>query len=296
VLVAYGKDGNLFRTVNRKPDWVPVYFDETHAVFVRVSSETRALVDALRINWNAPERREVPAAARMNPPDWLADKWPRVVDNIAPKSLGQLALLTGNLRLAHERFEEALRVRPDDADAALHLVVICRALGDDTCVANTLPQAGIGAGRITTPMAAASAFEGSDSLEAAVATYSEMIVQGKGSPDVYQKLAQAALGANLLDAAEKAYRHLADEQPNAAQYWNGLGLIAARRGAYDEALKHFERSLSIAPRQPAILTAVGAVHVKMGQRDLAREVFTRAVEIDPNYQPARQQLRTLEGR
>ena len=73
------------------------------------------------------------------------------------------------------------------------------------------------------------------------------------------------------------------------------GLIATRRGAYDEALKHLERSLSIAPRQPEILTADGVVRVKMGQRDMAREFFARALEVDPNYQPARQQLRALEG-
>jgi tetratricopeptide (TPR) repeat protein len=205
-------------------------------------------------------------------------------------------LLTGNLRLAQQQFEEALRVRFDDADAALHLHVVCRALGDDACVSTTLAQAGTRGARITTPMAAALAFEGSDSLEAAVATYGEMVARSKGSADVYEKMAQAALGANLLDAAEKAYRHLIDQQPNAAQYWNGLGLIATRVGAYDKAVKHFERSLSIAPRQPAILTAVGAVYVKVGQRDLARQVFARAIEIDPSYQPARQQLRALEGR
>ncbi len=294
--MAYTKDGNLFRTVSRRPDWAAVYFDEAHAVFSRALPGTREQVDALRIDWSAPQRHEVSIPARLNPPDWLAGMWPRVADNIASKSLGQLALLTGNLRLARERFEEALRVRPDDADAGLHLVVICRALGDDTCSSRTLAQADPRAARITTAMTAASAFEGSDSLEAAVATYNEMIAQGKGTSDVYQKLAQAALGANQLDRADAAYRHLANEQPNATQYWNALGLIATRRGAYTDALTNFERSLNIAPRQPAILTAVGAVRLKMGQREIAREVFARAVEIDPNYQPARQQLRMLEGR
>jgi Flp pilus assembly protein TadD len=293
VLVAYGTDGNMFRAVMRKADWAPLYFDETHVVFVRVTPETGALVDALRIDWREPVRREVVVAARLNPPDWLAGTWPKVADDIAPKALGQLALLTGNLRLARARFEEALRARPDDAYAALHLVVICRALGDDACANTLVALGGAEAAQITTPMAAAAAFEGSGSLEAAVATYGEMIARNRATTDVYQKLAQAASGANMLDEAEKAYRELADQQPNAAQYWNGLGMVATRRGAYEAALNYFKRSLAIAPRQPAALTAVGVVYGKMGQLDRARESFKQALAIDPNYQPARQQLGSL---
>jgi Flp pilus assembly protein TadD len=293
VMIAYGKDGNLFRTINRKPEWAPVYFDDTHVVFIRDSAENRTTVDALRVDWNNPNQREVAVDSRLDPPDWLDGLWPRVGDDIAAKSLGQLALLTGNLRLARERFEEALRLRPDDTDAALHLLVICRALGDDLSAQRVQSNVGAGGALIRTATAAAAAFEGSGSLEAAVATYREMILRNSGTPEVYQKMAQAALGANLLDAAETAYLHWVDQQPNSTQCWNNLGLIAIRRGSYDRALKYFDRSLTIAPRQPATLTGMGVAYLKIGDRDRASEAFRHALEIDPNYQAARQQLATL---
>jgi Flp pilus assembly protein TadD len=294
VLVAHGIDGNLFRTVSRKADWAPIYFDETHVVFVRITPETLTIVQAQRIDWNAPARHDVEVPARMEPADPIAGSWPKVADDVAPKALGQLALLTGNLPLARHQFEEALRARPDDSDAALHLGVVCRALGDDARASELLAPAD--AALIGTAKAAATAFESSGSFEAAVATYNAMIARDGGTPELYQNLAQAALGANRLDIADRVYHRLADDQPNATQYWNGLALVATRREAYDEALGYFHRSLSIAPRQPAVLTAMGVVRVRMGQPNAAREEFARALEIDPNYQPARRELGALGAR
>jgi tetratricopeptide (TPR) repeat protein len=293
-LLAHGTDGNLFRTINRKTDWAPVYFDETHAVFVRITPANRALIDSLRIDWSAPTQRDVELPPRLDPPDWLGGLWPKVKDNVAPKALGQLALLTGNLTLARHQFEEALSARPDDRDAALHLGVICRALGDDARASELLATAG--ASQIGTAKDAAAAFESSGSFEAAAATYNGMIARGGGTPEVYQKLAQAAIGANQLDIADQAYQSLVKDEPNAPQYWNGLALVATRREAYGEALGYFDRSLSIAPRQPAVHTAMGLVRVRMGQPDPARESFKRALEIDPNYQPARRELEALGTR
>ena len=294
VLIAHGTDGNLFRTVSRKTDWAPIYFDETHGVFVRITPEARAFVEAQRIDWNAPARHDVEVPARMGPADPLAGFWPKVADDVAPKALGQLALLTGNLQLARERFEAALRARPDDGDAALHLGVVCRALGDDLRASELLAPAD--AARIGTAKAAAAAFESSGSFEAAIATYDAMIARDGGTTEVYQKLAQAALGANRLDIADRVYHRLAEDEPNATQYLNALALVATRREAYDEALGYFDRSLSIAPRQPAVLTAMGVVRVRMGQPDAARKEFARALEIDPNYQPARRELGALGAR
>jgi Flp pilus assembly protein TadD len=295
VLVAQGTDGNLFRTVNRRDDWAPVYFDETHTLFVRVTPETRALVAARRIDWSAPVRAEAAVPAWLDPPDWLAGLWPRVKDDVGEKALGQLALLTGNLPLARDRFAEALAVRPDDADAALSLGVVSRALGDDARADEWLARAGGNATQIRTALGAAQAFESAGSYEAAVATYEGMVARGAGSPDLDQRLAQMAIAANRLDAAVAAYRRLVAARPGVEQFWNGLGLAESRREAYEEAVASFERSLAINPKQPAVLTAIGSARVRMGRSDLAREAFTRALEIDPNYQPARQQLGALGG-
>lgn len=295
VLVAHGTDGTLFRLINRRADWAPVYFDETHAVFVRVTPETRAFVEPLRIDWSAPVRRDAPVAPELSPPDPLAGLWPRVADDVEPKALGQLALLTGNLQLARERFEEACAVRPDDTDAALHLGVVCRALGDDARADELLARAGGDATRVRTALAAAMAFESSDSLEAAVATYRSMIARGDAAPDVYDRAAKVAMSAGWLDTATEISRQMTVQKPTSEQAWNGLGLAAMRREAYDEALASFERSLEINPRQAVVLTAIGAARLKMNQPDLARAAFARAVEVDPNYQPARQQLNALGG-
>ncbi|HQR38976.1 MAG TPA: tetratricopeptide repeat protein [Blastocatellia bacterium] len=295
VIVTHTTDGDLFRTLNRKDDWAPVYFDETDVVFVRITPETHAMIDALRVDWTAPRQRVVTLPDRIRSSDPLAGLWPHVADNVAVKSLGQLALLTGNLILARERFEEAHRIRPDDADTTLLLGVVCRALGDDATATPLLASVGGGAVRITTPAAAAAAFESAGTLESAVATYEGIVARGGGTPDVYQKLAEAALGANELDNASRAYRHLVESSPNSTDAWNSLGMIASERASYDEALQCFQRSLEITPQQPAVLTAIGIVRARQGQADQAREAFHKALAIDPNYQPAKKQLSSLGG-
>ncbi len=292
VVVSYNTDGALFRTVNRRRGWIPIYFDETHALFVRETPETKTALDALRIDWAAPVRRDVEFPPRLDPPDWLAGAWPHVSDDVATKSLGQLALLTGNLPLARERFAEALDKRPDDADAALHLGVVCRALGDDDTANRALARAG-SAASVPTADSAAGAFAGADSLEAAAATYDAIIARGGGTPDVYDKLAQVALAANLLDDAERAYQHLSEIAPNAPQYVNALALVAVRRGATDEAVEYFARSLAIQPRQPAVYTALASLRLQRGDREGARAALARALEIDPNFKQAREQMNAI---
>jgi Flp pilus assembly protein TadD len=294
-MIAYGKDGNLFRTINRKPDWAPVYFDESHVVFVRVTPENRATVESSRVDWSNPVRRDVAIDSRLDPPDWLGGIWPRVADNTAPKALGDLALLTGNLRLARQHFEDACRLRPNDSDAALHLLVICRALGDDSSAVRLQAQAGTAGGRVATAMNAAAAFESSGTLEAAVASYKEMIDRGRGNIEVYQKMLQAALGANMLDSAETACLRWTEQQPNSSQCWNSLGAIASRNGSYERAIGYFERSLAVAPRQPSTLTSIGLIYVRTGDRGRASEAFRQALQVDPAYQAAREQLALLEA-
>ena len=198
VVVAHGIDGNLFRALNRNREWTPVYADASHAIFVRPTEETRARVEAQRIDWRNPAARDVAVPAHLAPSDPFAGLWPRVAENVGQKARGQLALLTGNLDLARERYGEAHRLRPEDADARLSLGVIARALGDDAEAARLLTPAEARA--IPTAAAAAGAFAGAGSYEAAIETLDRAIARGDRDPSL-QRLAAAA--RQQLRAAEK---------------------------------------------------------------------------------------------
>jgi tetratricopeptide (TPR) repeat protein len=293
VLVAYGVDGDLFHVVDRKPGWAPIYFDETHVLFVREDAEPDALGAAPRLDWRAPERRSAPAPPDTEASDWLAGFWPHVADDVAPKALGRLGVLTGNLQLARDRYAEAVFVRPDDTEAQLSLGVIARALGDDAAADAALARAGVS---VPTATAAAAAFASAGSLEAAAAAYDAIAARGGATPDVYEKLAQTSIAVGRLDDAERAYRRLVAMSPNVPQYWNGLAVVASRRGARDEALASFERSLAVAPAQPAVYTAMAMLRLQGGERDLARAALQKALEIDPSFTSARDQLAALGDR
>jgi hypothetical protein len=186
VVVAYGLDGNLFRALNRSPEWTPVYADTSHAVFVRPTEEARARAEALRVDWRAPVARDVAVPAHLAPGDPFEGLWPRVTENVGEKALGQLALLTGALDLARERYAEAHRLRPDDAEARFSLAVISRALGDDAAAARLFTPSE--ARSVPTLASAATAFAGAGSLESALEALDRAVARGDRDPSL-QRLA-----------------------------------------------------------------------------------------------------------
>lgn len=296
IVVRHMQEPGLLQTLDRSRAWAPVYYDEGHVVYLRVSPATQALVDRLRIDWKQPIRREVAVPAELDPPDWLAGLWPKVAVVRDDLALGQLFIAIGNLELAEQHYANAVRRDPGEESARLFLGLIYRATGRDAEAAEQLAFAADGVlERADVQAMSASICETAGNPAAAVEAYQRAIALGNRSVAASAGLARSAIAANRLEVARAALLDVAKATPNDPAAWNNLGVVAAKLGNSAESLKYFETSLRANPNQPAVLNQVGVLKLQSGDPAGARSAFARAIEIDPSYQPARENLAKLRG-
>lgn len=81
--------------------------------------------------------------------------------------------------------------------------------------------------------------------------------------------------AGRLDAAEATYREVLAAHPGAAEAHYQLGRIALERGAADQAVRHFEAARGLKPGEPAIWTAEAEALARIGDARRSR-AFLRA--------------------
>jgi tetratricopeptide (TPR) repeat protein len=295
-LVRYTHEPGLLQALARSSDWVPVYFDTSHVVFMRASAATRDLAERLRIDWQQPLPRNVEVPSALAAPDWLAGLWPKVAVERDQVSLGQLFVAVGNLAEAQKQFEEALSRDPGEETANLYLGLIYRATGREAEAAGRLAQ--IGSRVLERPAVqtlAGSIFERAGNAAAAVNAYQRAVSLGDRSLSAYAGLARAGIAANSPDVVRAALLEIVKINPNDPGAWNNLGVLAGRSGAPQDALRYFETSLRLNPNQPAVLNQVGVLRLQVGDAAAAREAFSRAVAVDPGYEPARKNLQKMAG-
>jgi len=296
VVVRYTHEPGLLQTLARSSDWVPVYFDASHVVFLRASAATRDLAERLRIDWQQPVPRNVPVPSALAAPDWLAGLWPKVAVEREQVSMGQLFVAVGNLLEAQRRFEEALSRDPGEETANLYLGLIYRATGREAEAAGRLARAGSRVlERAAVQLLAGSIFERAGNAAASVDAYQRAVSLGERSLSAYSGLARAGLAANSPEVVRAALLEIVKIKPNDPGAWNNLGVLAGRSEAPQDALRYFETSLRLNPNQPAVLNQVGVLRLQGGDAAAAREAFSGALAVDPGYEPARKNLQKMAG-
>jgi hypothetical protein len=128
ILVRHYLDPAVVDLLHRAPEWRPVYYDASYALFVRQAAHTAALLERLGFDWADPPP---PADEPPLPPDalpgWLPASWPDDPGTTGGRreaSLGQLFLITGNLVLARQYLETAVALNPNNTTAVRQLQLL----------------------------------------------------------------------------------------------------------------------------------------------------------------------------
>lgn len=128
LLLRHGADRNVLLALLSHPDWVPVYYDHLHVIYLHRTPETAAWAEKLAVDWQNPQ----PTLADW--PDWyVPNRWgeffPTVGESAEATGFGQLFVTVGNLPQARHWLEMAVAANPNDAAANLYLGVVYQALG-----------------------------------------------------------------------------------------------------------------------------------------------------------------------
>ena len=88
-------------------------------------------------------------------------------------------------------------------------------------------------------------------LDAAAASFEQVIAQKPDDPEAYYNLGTLHLRRNDLQQARQYMEQTLKLRPNYPEAWNNLGMIAAQQGQPDEAVRDFQQSLSQSRTTPS---------------------------------------------
>ncbi|HEX4644255.1 MAG TPA: tetratricopeptide repeat protein, partial [Verrucomicrobiae bacterium] len=175
---------------------------------------------------------------------------------------GSYALEEKRLDEAIGRFQEALKAKPDFADAHGQLGAALYLKG---------------------------------SRDDAITELQTATLLDPGYAPAHFNLGVALAGKGRLDDAIGQFQAALKYRPEYAEAHNGLGvaLWSKRRG--DEAVAQFEQAIALKPGYAAAHCNLGVALAGQGRRAEAMAQFTEALRLRPDYPQAEQQLRALSN-
>ena len=273
-----GKFDRLLGLLAGSPDWVPVYFDHLHIVFLRVTTDTRQLAEQWGIDWRNPVERQVSRPARLTPAEW-----PKSADGFRDRQLGILFVKLKNLDRALAYFESSAKQDPRNVDTCLHLGLLYSAVGKDDESRELLARVPEAYFRQASTNRMAGQFHVWGKRPVLAAQYYQKAIEIEpGDSRDYAALAEAAWGAGQPHLELSALEQLLSLQPDNFGALTRLGAIAANSGQLSAALEYYRRAGELEPDRPEILNNIGAVLAMSGRVDAAKTLFERVLEIDPD--------------
>jgi len=115
-------------------------------------------------------------------------------------------------------------------------------------------------------------------------------------PRATYALARAYLGQSKNQLADEQMRKYLAARPNDASAQYGLGFILVAEQKVDEARAAFEKSLSLQPEQTESLFQLGEILLQQDKRDQAQAEFQKVLERDPRHPGALTEMGVIEFR
>jgi predicted TPR repeat methyltransferase len=168
----------------------------------------------------------------------------------------------GQLEAAVKRFEQALAIQPDYADARYNL-------------GNSLKELG--------------------QLEAAVKSYEQALAVKPDYAEAHSNLGLIHHELGQLEAAVKRYEQALAIKPDYAEAYYNLGITLNELGQLEAAVKHYEQALAIKPDCAEVHNNLGNTFQKLGQLDAAVKHYEQALAIKADYSEAQHMIYSLTG-
>ena len=202
-------------------------------------------------------------------------------------NLGLALAKLGQWEQAVEAYRQALRLRPDLAEAHNNLGIALVQMGrlDDAIAAYQRAIAHRPDFSAALNNLGLALFEAGHASEAADA-YRHAIRFAPRDAEARNNLGNALLSLGQTTQAVDCFREALSLQPALAEACNNLGNALRRLGRAEEAAAAFERALALRPAFPEALNNLGALHCDKGETAKGQRLYRRAIELQPSYAQA----------
>jgi tetratricopeptide (TPR) repeat protein len=167
---------------------------------------------------------------------------------IAGNNLGAIYMDRGENDRARKRFEENLKIDPDDVDANANLGLMASNAGN---------------------------------VEEAAAYLRRALAADPNHPNANNNMAGWLAKQNRLAEAETYCRRAIKTKPDFAGAHCNLGNILSQQGRLDEAVKCYQEALHLDPDAAPFHSNFGATLLRLGRFDEAVEQYRQAIKLDP---------------
>ena len=216
------------------------------------------------------------------------DLWSDRYYPIAVSNLGTIFEQKGELELAIEYYDKALKLKPDYGEVYYNLGNVFLQQGKLEAAIDSYkqalkiqpdyPQAHNNLGNV---------FQLQGKLEAAIESYQQALKIQPENAQTHCNLGNVFQLQGKLEAAIESYQQTLKIQPNYADVHEQLGNIFHQQGKLEAAIDSYQQALKIQPDSITAYINLGNTFSEQGNLETAIENYSKALEINPDFAPAK---------
>jgi tetratricopeptide (TPR) repeat protein len=193
----------------------------------------------------------------------------------------------GQLDAAIKRYEQALAIKPDYADAHYNLAIILKELGQLEAAVKRYEQAlAIKPNFVEAHSNLGNTLQKLGQLEAAVKRYEQALAIKPDYADAHYNLGNTLKELGQLEEAVKSYEQALAIKLDYAEAHSNLGNTLQKLGQLEAAVKRYEQALAIKPDYAEAHYNLGNTLKELGQLEEAVKRYEQALAIKPDYADA----------
>jgi tetratricopeptide (TPR) repeat protein len=197
----------------------------------------------------------------------------------------------GKYDAAIESYKQAIKIRPDYADAYYNMGISLQDQGNLGEAIDSYKQAI----KIKPDYAEAysnmgNAFKDKGELEAAIDSYKQAIKIKPDYADAYFNMGTALKDKGELDAAIDSYKQAIKIKPDYAEAYSNMGVVLNDQGELDAAIYSYKQAIKIKPDYAEALNNMGNALKDKGELDAEIDSYKQAIKIKPDYAETHQAL------
>ena len=202
-------------------------------------------------------------------------------------NLGNALKEQGKLDEAIAAYRQAIRVKPDFADAHSNLGLALQEQGKlDEAIAAYRQAIGIKPDLAEAHSNLGNALKEQGKLDEAVTAFRQAIGIKSDLAEAYSNLGSVLLSQGKLDDAVAAFRQAIRIKPNYTEAHSNLGVALKEQGKLDEAIAAHREAISIKPDYSQAHSNLGVALQEQGKLDDAVIAFRQAIGIKPDLAEA----------
>jgi tetratricopeptide (TPR) repeat protein len=202
----------------------------------------------------------------------------------------------GQLDAALSQLQEAVRLKPNHADACSNLGVALDEKGQtDEAIRQLQKAIRLRPDHVDAHYNLGNALAKQGQTDEAIRQFQEALHLKPDSPNIHNNLGLALARQRQTDEAIRQFQEALRLQPGHANAHLNLGNALAGKGQWDAAISQFQEVVRLEPNYAQAHYNLGVVLSRKGQLDEAIRQFKEAVRLKPDFAEAQNNLRYLLG-